>query len=209
MLARWAPGLSDVLSFAKVRIRTIAARQGTNIFVHQMLRKGRDPVWLVITMLCAWTAVGRAQIAADARVGVDSRLRIVSHSGQVQEALFVSESRDNLVVRYECGARCNELATVPWADLERIEVFTLQGHSKQRGLFHALVGGVAAYALMLGASQVASSRRASGSDLSGQLGVAVAAPYVVAVGAGAGFLHGWVPQDGWWERVWAAPAIAK
>lgn len=160
-------------------------------------------------MLCTVTTVGKAQIATGARVGVDSRLRIATHSGQVQEALFVSESPDNLVVRYECGPRCNELSTVPWAGLERIEVFALQGHSGQRALFHALAGGAIAVALTIGASQVASSRRTSGSDYSGQLGVAVASPYIVALGLGAGFIHGWSQQDGRWERVWPPPSVAR
>jgi hypothetical protein len=209
MLALGGLGMREVLSFEKLRRRTVTVRRRTYAFLHQMISETRTPVWLVVALLSTWTAVGRAQIATDARVGVDSRLRMVTHSGQIQEALFVSESHDNLVVRYDCSPRCPELAAVPWADLERIEVFALQGHSWQRAFFHALVGGVAASALMLGASQVASSTRASGSDISGQLGVAVAAPYVVAVGAGAGFLHGWGQQDGWWERVWAAPAIPK
>jgi hypothetical protein len=79
----------------------------------------------------------------------------------------------------------------------------------QRAFFHALVGGVAAAALVVGVSQLASSRRSTGSDYSGQLGAAVAAPYVVAVGLGAGYLHGWAQRDGWWERVWPAPETAK
>jgi hypothetical protein len=174
-------------------------------------RSGRSCglVWLAITMLCTVTTVGKAQIATDARVGVDSRLRILTHSGQVQEGLFVSESPDNLVVRYECGPRCNELSTVPWAGLERIEVFAPQGHSGQRAFFHALAGGAIAVALTIGTSRIASSRRTTGSDYSGQLGVAVASPYIVALGLGAGFIHGWSQQESRWERVWPPPSVAR
>lgn len=198
-----------MLWLAKFMRRDWTACHRTHAFFRHMIGKRCLQAWLVVAMLCIWTGVGRAQIAADARVGADSRLRVVTHSGQVQEALFVSESRDNLVVRYECNPRCPEPAAFPWANLERVELFALQGHSLQRAFFHALVGGVAAAALMVGVSQLASSRRSTGSDYSGQLGAAVATPYVVAVGLGAGYLHGWAQRDGWWERVWPAPETAK
>ncbi|CAN5115348.1 hypothetical protein BH09GEM1_BH09GEM1_39360 [soil metagenome] len=204
MLIRYSAAFSDALSFARASTCRTPGSRRRRTFFYQMLGRRRGLVLLASTMLCTWSAVGKAQIATDARVGVDSRLRIVTHSGQVQEALFVSESPDNLVVRYECGPECNELSTVPWDGLERVEVFALHGHSGQRAFFHALAGGVISVALTLGADAVVASRGPSG-----QLGVAVAAPYVVAVGVGAGFLHGWGQQDGWWERVWAAPAIAK